>query len=445
VKILFYFNDFTDTSEHFHRLVSICDYLRLRPLDHSILIVSGSELLISLSISRNLTYLELPSLAQEFQGPSEGVSCNVERIALRSQMIVEVIHDFKPDIVLVDELPCGIGGELRVTISTLKSEYTDTKLFLLLRDVIDHPESIIPDWEDQGFYRTIEQDYDQVLILGMQEIFHAPREYQFSAAIYHKVVFCGYIRHHAEYQHIPSVRQSLKMRQTDQLVVVAPTGDYLGYQITANYLQGLALLPNENNIKTAIFLSPDLSPRRRQTLLNVAELNDRVIIQKNRNDLMRYMVSANAVVTTGGYDRICEVFSAGAPAVIIPKTISSCEELIRIANMRKLGLLKALHPEKLTPHTLMELVWKQLQQDPFKPRLGLDLEALPRISQYLEQVANTTTRPNSTVKHDRRRNPDRRANHNSFANSIDVFSCFQRSENPDWGQNSSGLNSTYAS
>jgi predicted glycosyltransferase len=431
MRILFYFNDLSDTSEHFNRLLSICHYLNSKHSNSSILIISGSNLLANLNISVNLNYKRLPALFPE--GPSCYVN-NSEKLGIRSEMIIEAIHDFKPDVLLVDEVPCGVAGELREAISTLKSHDVKTKIVLLLQDVIDHPKITISDWENQGFYHAIEQDYDQILILGMQEIFHMVREYQFPANIQHKVFFCGYIRYHAEYQHIPSVRQTLNLQPHDQLVVVSATSDITSYHLIATYLQGLALLPNADHIKTAMFIGLDMPSRKRQILLDVAKLNDRVIIQENSNDLMRYLVSANAVVTMGGYDKICEAFSAGTPAVVIPQISASQDEFIRIASMKKLGLVRAIHPEYLTPHALMQLVWKQLQSDPFKPGLKIDLEALPRISYYLQQLTNPKGQSKGVIKHDRRSSCDRRADRDTLKNSCDEFLKVSRSVNSSWEQ-----------
>ncbi len=422
MKIMVYFNDQSGDIGQIHRLLSICEYLLKSMTDASVLVISGSTLLPSFQISPALDYIKLPSLNALDADQLNGVRLSAEPDAMvkfRSDIILAAARNFKPDILLVDEKPYGLGDELKRTIAYLRCNSAETKFVLLLQDILDHPSVVILAWEVQGYYAAIGNEYDQILVMGMQEVFNVSHQYHFSAAIKQKVHFCGYVRYPAEYQQIQSVREELAMQAHQRLVVVAPDSGTDGYGVIATYLQGLAMVPDDTMHQTLVVLGADMPEAKQNTLIEVASLIDRVTIITATDDLMRYLVAADVVVSMGGYDRICEIFSAGTPAVVIPNVKLTQEQIIRLAGLKKLGLLKAIHPDRLTPEYLMELVLKQLQHDPLKPMFKLDLEALPRISKYLLRLTYPAAGSQPATRQDRRTKTDRRADRHNFNQAID--------------------------
>ena len=95
------------------------------------------------------------------------------------------------------------------------------------------------------------------------------------------------------------------------------------------------------------------------------------------------MEAADLVVAMGGYNTTCEILSLNKKAVIIPRFKPVQEQWIRAERMSKLGLFKAIHPDKLTPENIIEAVLEQLNTK--RPPISnieriIDLDALPRIT-----------------------------------------------------------------
>jgi predicted glycosyltransferase len=416
MKIMIYLNgDGSDVGQTC-RFSCICDHFLKSIPGASILLVSGLGNMEIFPSSEPLNYIQLPTLDQ----PEN----NLARIVkLRSDIILLAALDFNPDIFLVDETPYGTAGELEKTIAYLRSSSSQTKLVLLLKDVLDHPDVVVPQWQADGHYKAFIDDYDQILVLGMREVFNVPRHYHFSAAIKNKTQFCGYIRYAANYQHIQTVRKDLQMLPHQRLVVVAPDSGEHSYGVIATYLQGIALLTHPEQIQTVIFLDPKMPEAKQNTLLEAANLLEQVVIKPLADDLMDYLIAADAVVSMGNYDRLCQIFSAATPAIVIPQASSSHEQLIRTICLKKLGLLKAIHLNNLTSSRLMELIWKQLQRDPLQPGFQLDLEALPRIGKHLIRLTNNLSSSNLEVKHDRRSNFDRRSDAHAIQQLSNLQPC----------------------
>ncbi|MEB3295787.1 MAG: glycosyltransferase [Synechococcales bacterium] len=374
------------------RMLAICEGLLEQIEDLSILILSGSPMLQSFRLPPRLDYIKLPCINRgetgQLRAKDLGTSLQ-ETLQLRSDLMRSVAANFQPDVLLVDKKPYGIEGELTETIRHLKSELPETKLVLLLRDILDRAEVTIADWEKHDYYNAIAQFYDRVLVVGMPQIFDVTREYQFPAAVNRKVRFCGYMRRPEGHQAVADIRQALGILPTEQLILVTPGGGEDGYQLISTYLQGLRLLPSQNTLKTLIFTGPEMPASQRMAIAEQVASLPQVMVREFSDDLMSYIAAADAVVAMGGYNTICEILTADRPAVIVPRIKPSQEQLIRASRMQQLGLFKAIHPEQLSPTKLMRSVLYQLQQDHLRPSLSLDLGALPRIGKHILRLSQS--------------------------------------------------------
>jgi predicted glycosyltransferase len=68
------------------------------------------------------------------------------------------------------------------------------------------------------------------------------------------------------------------------------------------------------------------------------------------------MHAADAVVTMGGYNSLCEVTGSGTRALVIPRTSPRTEQLLRAQAFARLGLVDLLLLERIAPADLREAV-----------------------------------------------------------------------------------------
>lgn len=209
------------------RMLAICTHLLDSIPELSILVVSGSPMLHSFRLPKRLDYIKLPCLNRgtsgEFSAKYLGTAID-ETVKLRSQLILSAIANFKPDVFLVDKKPYGIRNELQATIEYLKAQLPQTPLILLLRDILDHPDVTIPEWQKHGYYEAIAKFYDHVLVVGAPEIFDIRIEYKLPPKVAQKVQFCGYIRKELGRKGPNFVRNELRLSPDEQLVLVTPGG-----------------------------------------------------------------------------------------------------------------------------------------------------------------------------------------------------------------------------
>lgn len=370
------------------RMLAICNYLLKTIPEVSILVISGSPVLHSFRMPQGLDYIKLPCLGRDESGDlaAKYLQSKSDEVAnLRAEIIKTAVANFEPDLILVDKKPYGLHGELESTVSYIKEYLPETKLVLLLRDILDASEVTIKEWHKNGYYQAIQEHYDRVLVVGMPEIFDVVREYAFPQELADKTEFCGYVRR--EYGHVvpDKIRQQLGVKSDEKLVLVTPGGGGDGYRLVQYYLAALQQIPVQAKVKSLIVLGPEMPRAKREEIHRLAGNLDDAIITEFTDDLASYIDASQAIVCMGGYNTICEVLSLGKKAIVVPRVNPVKEQWIRAQKMADFGLLKTIHPEDLTRELLANILIDELEIEgkSLPPVSRLDLDGLPRISQAI--------------------------------------------------------------
>src|ERR1041385_7324288 len=94
-----------------------------------------------------------------------------EVIALRGRTIRAALKEFKPDLLIVDNLPRGAYRELAPALKQLKAA-GQTQCVLGLRDVLDEPSSVRKDWLRGKFERAIAEYYSAIWVYGDPAVYN---------------------------------------------------------------------------------------------------------------------------------------------------------------------------------------------------------------------------------------------------------------------------------
>jgi predicted glycosyltransferase len=345
------------------RMLAICEHLVKEIPELSILLLSGSPMLQGFRLPKGLDYIKLPCLNRGETGEVavKYLGMNIEdTVRLRSHLI------------------------LSATVRFLHKSSPKTKLVLLFRDILDTPEKTINEWKKNGYYAAIEKYYESLLVVGTTDVLDFRQEYQLPERIAEKVKFCGYIRRPSGWKNKTLIREELNLKANEKLVLVTPGGGEDGYLLIDTYLQGLQTLPNPGNIKSLIICGPEMPTLQKQALYQAAKVNPQVEIGEFTEDLMSYLEAADAVVSMAGYNTVCEILSAAKPAVIIPRIKPSQEQLMRAERMQQKALFTVIHPDNLTPETLINQLLQVLEKS--HQNHSVDLDGLPKITHYIKNL-----------------------------------------------------------
>ena len=394
-KILVYSHD-TFGLGNIKRMLDISKFLVATHANVSVLIVSGSPMVHAFRIPKRIDYIKLPCLARTLSGSYDVKYLDLDyanTIRLRRNLIACTMEDFSPDLILVDKKPLGVSNELSAGLERLKQRGALPKLVLLLRDILDNPETTAEVWTKQGYHEAVQCFYDQILVVGSQEIFNLATEYQFPASSRSKVQFCGYLRRDRGPHNRDHIRRELGI-DDEPLVLVTAGGGEDGYHLLSTYLQGLYTLPVNTRIKTLLVCGPEMSePHRRR--IHQATNHPGLTVLDFTNDMMGYMDAADLVVSMGGYNTVCEILTLRKRAVIVPRVRPVQEQWIRANRMAQLGLLRTIHPDELTPNEMMRAVTEEIHTDKIGSRSDyeVDLNGMPYIANCISALLHDRSAP----------------------------------------------------
>jgi predicted glycosyltransferase len=375
------------------RMLTICEHLLSEIPELSILLISGSPILQGFRLPNGLDYIKLPCLKRSSSGEVTvkylGMGIE-ETVKLRSQLIFSAAINFKPDLFLVDKKPYGLEKELTDTINYFYQELPETKLVILLRDILDSPEVIIAEWQKNDYYTAVKKFYHQVLIVGTPEVFDTIKEYQFPPFVAAKCSYCGYISRKPGLKSPDLIRKKLQVSPQERLILVTPGGGEDGYKLVEIYLSALSLLPEAQRCKSLIIYGPEMPANQQQLIYQAASNNPQVEIWEFTDDLMSYIQAADNIVSMAGYNTVCEILSANKSAVLFPRCQPSKEQLIRAKRLNDLGVVTAIYPENFNQEQLRQDLVNKLDASDKLNKHGLNMDGLKNVKYYIYMLLNQT-------------------------------------------------------
>ncbi len=388
-KVLIYSHD-TFGLGNIKRMLEVARQLVDSHPDTSVLILTGSPMLHAFRIPPRIDYVKLPSLARTADGQYIVKFLSIhyqDTVRLRANLILSTVIDFQPDLIIVDKKPFGVGNEFAPALDVLQRRSNRPKLVLLLRDILDSPAATRAVWNKNGYFAAIESHYDQVLVVGSPEIFDVRVEYSFPPAAAAKVRFCGYIGRERGRVGREATRRSLALTDAPTVLVSAGGGED-GYDLLSTYLEGLMFDDGRTRFESVILCGPEMPATLRARLHARARQLPHARVLDFSDDMMSLVEAADLTVSMGGYNTICELLTLKKRAIVVPRTRPVQEQWIRADRMSRLGLLRALHPDHLTPKTLMSLVGEELaQRNVLRQALHqIDLDGLTGMTRWLDAL-----------------------------------------------------------
>jgi predicted glycosyltransferase len=162
-----------------------------------------------------------------------------------------------------------------------------------------------------------------------------------------------------------------KLRIAGRYVMTTVGGGADGYALAR--LAAAAPLPA--GLRHLIVAGPQMPKAQRHDLRR--QERPGVVIVKALDDMLAHLSNADAVVSMGGYNSVCEILSTGAPALIVPRDHSRSEQKIRAASLAAAGYLEQHDLATLTPDVLA--TWIAARAGTRVDRRSAQLNGLSRV------------------------------------------------------------------
>jgi predicted glycosyltransferase len=337
-RILIYSHD-TFGLGHLRRCRTIAHALVERFKQLSVLILSGSPIIGSFDFRTRVDFVRIPGVIKLRNGEYTSLNLHLEiaeTLRLRGSIIRHTAETFEPDLFIVDKEPTGLRGEVQETLERLKPR--GTRLVLGLRDVMDEPRALEPEWRRKNALPALRDFYDEIWVYGLPQICDPLEGIRLPLRVRQKMVYTGYLR-----RELPARGAPLRLPEIANrpflLVTTGGGGD--GEALVEWVLRAYEydpLLP----YPALIVLGPFMAPERQAEFAERAARLRRVDCITFHSNLEALVARAAAVVAMGGYNTFCEVLSFDKRALIVPRTAPRLEQFIRASRAASLGLVSML-------------------------------------------------------------------------------------------------------
>jgi len=345
---------------HLRRCREIAHALVEAEPDLSVLILSGSPIIGSFDFRARVDFVRIPGVIKLRNGNYTPLKLHIDieqTMAMRASIIEHTAKIYDPDLFIVDKEPLGLRGEVEETLTMLNAR--GTPCVLGLRDVMDGPELLAPEWERKHAVPALDKHYDNIWVYGLPQIYDPLTGVEVTDSVRHKVTYTGYLR-----RGIPEATPQLHLEKIAEpylLITVGGGGD--GEQIIDWVLRAYENdpdLPYPALLVLGPFMASDLQNeflQRANRLSNIEAITFEARIES-------LMDRALGVVCMGGYNTFCEILSFNKRALVVPRTQPRMEQYIRATQAAQLGLVRVLADDGGRDARTMATALRTLPQQP---------------------------------------------------------------------------------
>ena len=324
---------------HLRRCRAIAHALVEAEKDLSVLILSGSPIIGNFDFRARVDFVRVPGIIKLRNGEYTALKLHIgleQTLALRASILQHTAEVFDPDLFLVDKEPLGLRGEVADALALLKGR--GTRLVLGLRDVLDEPSLLEPEWRRKNVLPALRDLYDEIWVYGLPQICEPLAGLALPQAVRRKMVYTGYLR-----REIPATPPSPDLVAFAQqpFILVTPggggDGDELIDWVLRAYESG-ADLP----WRALLVFGPFMAPERQAEFRERAARLPNLMTKTFDAHIEALVARADGVVAMGGYNTFCEILSFDRRAILVPRTRPRLEQYIRAASAERLGLVRML-------------------------------------------------------------------------------------------------------
>jgi predicted glycosyltransferase len=380
-RILIYSHD-TFGLGHLRRCRTIAHALVERYKQLSVLILSGSPIIGSFDFRTRVDFVRVPGVVKLRNGDYTPLNLHLdigEMLSMRASIIQHTAEIFDPDLFIVDKEPVGLRGEVLPTLKALKRR--GTRLVLGLRDVMDEPRLLEPEWQRKKAVPALRELYDEIWVYGLPQICDPLEGIALPPRVRQKMVYTGYLHREVPHHGTPTLLPDIAQRP---YLLVTPGGGGDGEALIDWVLRAYEhdpLLP----YPALLALGPFMAAERQAEFMERASRLQRVSAITFHKHFETLVARAAGVVAMGGYNTFCEVISLDKRALIVPRTAPRLEQHIRASRAAELGLVAMLEDDGSYDPAVMAAALRALprQRRPSEVVVPGLLEGLPNVSRLV--------------------------------------------------------------
>ncbi len=391
-RVLIYSHD-TFGLGHLRRCRAIAHALVEADKDLSVLILSGSPIIGSFDFRARVDFVRIPGVIKLRNGQYTSLNLHIrieETLQMRASIIRHTADIFDPDLFIVDKEPLGLRGEVGATLELLRRR--GTPIVLGLRDVMDEPAQLGPEWSRKKVLPALKKYYDDIWVYGLPQICDPLSGIGLPEGVRQRMTYTGYLK-----RTVPQLCPQLAGFGDAPFLLVTPGGGGDGEGLIDWVL---AAYEHDRHLpyRALLVLGPFMQPELQAEFMARAARLHHVSAITFDTKIEALMARAVGVVAMGGYNTFCEILSFDKRALIVPRTTPRLEQYIRTARARELGLVQMLIDDGAHDPRTMATALRQLPQQSLPSRVvvpGL-LDGLDSVNRLTRMWLERSRRPSRT-------------------------------------------------
>lgn len=381
-RILMYSHD-TFGLGHLRRCRTIAHALVDNFKGLSVLIISGSQIAGAFAFKARVDFVKIPSVIKLYSGNYTSISDHIDikdTLAMREALILETAELFAPDIFIVDKEPMGLDGEVEKTLVAMRMR--NCRTVLGLRDVMDGPDLLRPEWERKQVLQKIAGLYDDLWIYGPENFWDPLAGLDVPKRVRDSSRYVGFLQ-----REIPSGENAHVHQLPDDFILVTAGGGGDGADLMSMVL---AAREYDRNLVYPLVLVPGpfMKNEQREEIHRRAQNLANVTVIDFDNEIEAIMDRSKAIIGMCGYNTFCEILSFDKPALFVPRTKPRQEQLIRATRASEVGLTRVLDADHAVDPAKMADALHALPNAPRPSEAGWmpDLTGLNVISNHVGEM-----------------------------------------------------------
>ena len=291
-----------------------------------------------------------------------------EAINFKGQLFLSILNTYKPDLIIVDNLPFGKYNEIREGIIS-----SNARKYLVHRGIIGCGDIDTLCGDASKLYSNF---YDRMLLAADKCILDFAAKYKLEAGLVSKISYVGYITPSKNAFNREVIRSSKGLVEGQQWVVCSAGGGMKAEKFLNKCTEAAVFFPE-------VRFDVVFGPRSRRELIATNFLPNNVQIFEQEETLPEMHGACDVAIINGGYNSIMEAAIGGACIIVYPNQVNVLDEqVINTIN------LKRYYPVSLLENcsNLVELLTAKLDMARTNPRpiFPLDINGIQNIMTIIE-------------------------------------------------------------
>ncbi len=343
--------------------------------DAEVLLISGVRESGAFKLPKGADSVTLPTYFKTVQGEyiPRSLGKSVKRLThIRKNIIHAALEAFKPDIMVVDNVPRGAMNELDNILPELASR--GTHIVLGVRDIIDEPETVRSQWKKLQNIEIIRLYFSSIWVYGDPNLYNFADEYQIAPDIVEKLHYVGYLDQSRRME-VRGLRVGASEIESP-FALCALGGGQDGFEVAQAFIQS-TLPENWRGLLITGALMPEEQRARLHAMAKERPLQDIKVVDFVPEPL-KIMREAECIISMGGYNTTTEILSFNKRALIVPRIKPRTEQWIRASRLAQNGIIECLHPDELSSDALSAFM--QSAKPQADARTSLRFDGLDRVA-----------------------------------------------------------------